>query len=165
MKFIKAFLALAVIAFSTQAMAQKQMPDVSLKTLEGDVVNIQDYAKNGKLTVISFWATWCSPCKRELDNIAEIFPDWVEAYDVELLAITVDNSRTFPKVKPMVDAKGWEYIVLSDATQDLQRALGFQTVPQTFVLDQEGNIVYTHSGYNTNDEYELEEILEKHSKK
>jgi len=49
------------------------IPSVDVKTLEGKTVNIQDYVGQGKITVISFWATWCSPCKRELDAISEMY--------------------------------------------------------------------------------------------
>lgn len=137
------------------------LPSVDIKTLDGKKVNIQDYVGDGKVTVISFWATWCSPCKRELDAIAEIYPDWQEEYGVELLAITIDDARGVAKVPAMVAAKGWDYTVLSDSKQDLQRALNFQTVPQTFLIDGAGEIIYTHSGYSPGDEYELEEAIKK----
>ena len=116
---------------------------------------------NGKITVISFWATWCSPCKRELDAIADIYPDWQEEFNVELLAITIDDARGVAKVPAMVASKGWEYTILSDSKQDLQRALNFQTVPQTFLLNEAGEIIYTHSGYSPGDEYELEDEIKK----
>ena len=137
------------------------IPSIDVKTLEGKVVNIQDYIGKGKVTVVSFWATWCSPCKRELDAIAEMYPDWQEKYDVELIAVTIDDSRAVAKVPAMVAAKGWEYTVLSDSKQKLQQALNFQTVPQTFLLDGDGEIVYSHSGYSPGDEYELEEEIKK----
>jgi thioredoxin-related protein len=63
------------------------------------------------------------------------------------------------KVPGMVGSKGWEYTVLSDSKQTLQQALNFQTIPQTFLVDGEGNIVYTHNGYNPGDEYELEDKI------
>jgi len=133
------------------------LPSIDIKTLEGQTVNILDYVGNGKITIISFWATWCSPCKRELDAIAEIYPDWQEEYGVDLLAITIDDARSLAKVPALVETKGWEYTVLSDASRDLQKALNFQTVPQTFLIDQNGGIVYTHTGYNPGDEFELED--------
>ena len=122
-------------------------------------VNIKDFVGKGKITVVSFWATWCSPCKRELDAIAEIYPDWQEEYDMEMIAVTIDDARGVAKVPAMVASKGWEYIVLSDSKQELQRALNFQTVPQTFLLNGAGEIIYTHSGYSPGDEYELEEKI------
>jgi len=163
MKFTKLILLLALFSVTSFATAQnsvkKTLPDVSIKNLDGETVNIQKYAQDGKITVISFWATWCHPCKRELDAIADLYPEWQEEYDVELVAITIDDARSMRKVKPMVETKGWEYTVLSDVNEDLKRSLNFQTVPMTFLLDQEGNIVYEHNSYTPGDEYELEDKI------
>lgn len=148
------FVFLAFLAFG-----QKGLPSVEVKTLDGQSVDIQQYAANGKITVISFWATWCSPCKKELDAIAELYDEWQKEYDMELVAITMDTQRALAKVKPMVESKGWPFIILSDANQALRNSLNFQAIPQTFLLDQEGNIVYSHSGYVPGDEYELEEKI------
>ena len=135
------------------------VPSVDIKTLEGKTVNIQDYTGKGKITVLSFWATWCSPCKRELDSISDIYEDWQKDYNMELVAVTIDDARSMAKVPALVETKGWEYTVLSDTKQALLQALNFQTVPQTFLVDQEGNIVYSHSGYSPGDELELEEKM------
>ena len=161
MKSFKLFAVLLLACFATATFAQKSLPSVNIKTLDGQSVDIQDYAKNGKITVLSFWATWCSPCKKELDAIADVYPDWVEEYDMELVAVTIDTRRALAKVGPMVQSKGWEYTILSDANKELQQALNFQTVPHTILLDQEGNIVYSHSGYVPGDEYELEDKIKK----
>ncbi|MBK8701767.1 MAG: TlpA family protein disulfide reductase [Saprospiraceae bacterium] len=142
-------------AFTTD----KKFPAASLKTLDGKTVNVQDYIGKGKPVIVSFWASWCSPCKRELDAMTEIFPEWQANYGVELLAITIDDSRGLAKVPGIVSSKAWPFTVLADTNQELQQALGFQTVPETFLLDGEGNIVYTHSGYNAGDEFELEEKI------
>ncbi|MDG1434480.1 MAG: TlpA disulfide reductase family protein [Saprospiraceae bacterium] len=159
MKLINILLVVFAFCFSSSVFAQKNLPNVNVKDLKGKTINIQDFAKNGKITVISFWATWCSPCKRELDAIAEIYPDWQENYNAEVVAVTIDNARAMAKVPGMVETKQWDYLILSDVNQDLQRALNFQSVPQTFLLNQEGNIVYTHTGYVSGDEYELEDKI------
>jgi len=78
---------------------------------------------------------------------------------VDFLAITIDNARALAKVPAMVASKGWEYTVLSDSKQELQRALNFQTIPQTFLLNEAGEIIYSHNGYNPGDEFELEEKI------
>ena len=153
--FLFGFLALGLTTFAQD----EGLPSVTVKTLEGESKDVQEYAENDKITVISFWATWCSPCKRELDAIQEVYEDWQEEYDMELVAISVDNARTFPRVKGVVETKGWSYEVLSDIQQELQRAMSFQDVPYTFILDKTGKIVYSHSGYNPGDENELEEKI------
>jgi len=139
--------------------AQSYIPNVDVKTLEGETINIQEFANNDKITVLSFWATWCSPCKRELDAIAEVYEEWQSEYNAELVAITIDDARALPKVKPMVESKRWEYTVLSDMKQELMRGLNFQNVPMTFLLNKEGEVVYTHAGYAPGDEYELEDKI------
>ena len=94
-----------------------------------------------------------------MDAIQEVYEEWQEEYDMELVAISVDNARTFPRVKGVVETKGWSYEVLSDIQQELQRAMSFQDVPYTFIIDKAGKIVYSHSGYNPGDENELEEKI------
>ena len=138
----------------------ERLPDELVTTLDGDKLNIAEYGENGKITVISFWATWCAPCKKELNNISDIYPDWQDAYDVELVAVSVDDARDVAKVKPYINGQGWEFEVLSDPNQDLQRALNFQSVPYTIVVDHEGDIMYEHNGYVEGDEYELEEVIQ-----
>lgn len=141
--------------------AGKTLPSVTLKRLNGETVNIQEYGRNGKITVLSFWASWCAPCKRELDAIADLYPEWQEQYGVEVIAITTDNARALSKVRPIVEQKGWPFEILSDPNQELQQALNFQAIPQTYVVDRKGEIVYEHAGYQPGDEYELEKVIEK----
>lgn len=156
-----AVMVLTVISVSSFDMPGNTIPEVNLKTLDGKTVNIKDYVNNDKVTVLSFWATWCSPCKRELDAISEIYEDWQDEYDVQLLAITIDDARSLAKVPALVETKGWEYTILADVKRELQKALNFQTVPQTFLLNKKGEIVYTHTGYSPGDEFELEDEIKK----
>ena len=139
--------------------ATKKLPNITITDLQGKPVNIVDFAANGKITVLSFWASWCSPCKRELDAIAELYPTWKEELNTQMAAITIDNARALTQVKPIIEEKGWEYHILVDSKQELQQALNFQAIPQTFVVDASGNIVYQHEGYTPGDEYELEKVL------
>ena len=159
MKLIKCCSVLLLLVFATSVMAQKSVPSIEVKTLKGKKVDIQDYAKNGKITVLSFWATWCSPCKKELDVLADLYPEWQDAYDMEIVAVTIDTRRAVAKVPGLVASKGWEFDILSDENQACQNALNFQTIPQTFLIDQDGNIAYIHNGYVPGDEYELEDKI------
>jgi cytochrome c biogenesis protein CcmG, thiol:disulfide interchange protein DsbE len=156
------FLLLCVFALSANAQTgTKALPSVKIKTLEGKTVDILDYTKKGKAVVFSFWATWCAPCKKELDNIGEVYEDWQKNYDVEVIAITIDDARNLPKIKPLVAQKKWKYTILSDVNSDLKRELNFPSVPQTFLVDKKGNIVYSHTGYAPGDEDELEKKIKK----
>lgn len=150
---------MALMSSFSNGVVNQTFPQVNLKTLDGQTVNTSDYIGNGNITVVSFWASWCSPCKRELDALTDFYQDWKDEHGVEIVAITIDNARGLAKVPSIVTSKGWEYTVLSDSKQDLQRALNFQTIPQTFLIDGDGNIIYSHNGYNPGDEYELEDQI------
>ncbi len=135
------------------------LPDVNLKDMNGNDINISEYGTNGKITIISFWATWCKPCIKELKNVNALLEEWQEEYDVELVAVSVDDSRNSVKVKPMVNALNWDFDILMDPNGDLQRAMNVANPPVTFLIDQKGNIVYTHTGYVEGDEYDLEDHI------
>ena len=96
--------------------------------------------------------------------MAELYDDWKKKYNMQIVAISIDDSRNSTKVKPIVDGQRWEYDVLLDVNQDLKRQMNIQSVPFTVLLNTSGKIVYTHSGYVDGDEYILEEDLQKLSK-
>lgn len=152
-------LTLAFVVTSAFTNIGNTIPSVTIKSLDGTSVDIQDYTGNGKITVISFWATWCSPCKKELDTISKMYPEWQKKYNMELIAVSIDDERSLKRVPKLVESKGWPYTILSDTESALPKALKFQTVPQTFLVDQDGEIVYSHSGYTEGDELELEEKI------
>lgn len=136
-----------------------QLPSIVLKDIDGKDVDIASYGTNGKITIISFWATWCKPCIKELKNMSELMEDWADEYNVELVAISTDDSRNINKVKPFASGMGWDFDILLDPNADAQRALNVANPPVTFLIDQHGKIVYTHTGYVEGDEYELEEHI------
>ena len=151
----------AIAFFTVSSFSQNRtLPSVKVKNLKGSLVNIQTIENDGKPIVISFWATWCKPCKKELNAIAEVYEEWQDNTGVKLVAISIDDSRSSSKVKPYVNSSGWEYEIYLDPNRDLSRSLGVSTVPHTFLLDGNGNIVWEHRGYIEGDEEELLEQIE-----
>lgn len=153
MKKLAAFFALLFVV--STSFAQEKLPNVVLKDINGNSINLSELSNNGKPIVINFWATWCAPCKRELNTISELYTDWVEETGVKIYAVSVDDQRTVDKVKPYANAQGWEYEILLDTNGDLKRAIGVNNVPFTLLLDGKGNIVWKHNNYNPGDEEEL----------
>ena len=139
--------------------AKQTLPSVTLKNTEGENVDVSTYATNGKIAIISFWATWCKPCIKELRNINDVLDDWIEDYNVELVAVSVDDSRNSARVKPFADGQGWDFDILLDPNGELQRDLNVTNPPVTFLVDQNGKIVYTHTGYLEGDELDLEDKI------
>lgn len=138
----------------------KELPSVELKTMDGKSINTAELGFKGPV-VISFWATWCSPCKRELNTIHELYTDWQEETGVNLVAVTIDDQKTMSSVPVYVNGKGWEYLVLMDPNGDFKRAMGVNNVPHTFLVDTDGKIVYSHNNYAPGDEEKLYEEIKK----
>ncbi len=143
----------------------KKIPSVTLRTINGTKVNSADFANDGKPYVINFWATWCAPCKKELDNIADKYSDWQSETGVKIIAISIDDTRTSSKVGTTVESKGWEFEVYLDENKDFARAMNVGNPPYTFLVDGNGNIVYEHIGYAEGDEDELYEKIKELTKK
>lgn len=145
---------LFVTALSAQS-AGKKIPSVSVKDLKGNTINTSAFSNNGNPIVISFWATWCGPCKKELNTIAETYEEWQEETGVKVIAISIDDARSASRVAPYVNSQSWEYEVYLDSNQDFKRAMNVNNVPHTFLIDGNGNIVWQHNNYTPGDEEEL----------
>lgn len=164
MKQFLSFFLVVLIGMSSYAQDQeakgKKVPSVDLKDLKGKTVNTASMGLKGPV-VISFWATWCAPCKRELNTINELYTDWQEETGVTLVAVSIDDEKTKHQVPVYVNGKGWDYIVLLDPNGDFKRAMGVNNVPHTFLVDENGTIVYSHNSYSPGDEENLyKKILE-----
>lgn len=141
--------------------ASAQMPTVTLTDIDGNKVSTDTLSAPGRPVIVSFFATWCKPCMRELSAIAEVYDEWQADTGVELIAISIDEAQTSQRVKPLVDANGWPYRVLLDPSGELKRALGIQLIPFVMILDEKGQIVYKHNGYTDGAENELlDKLLE-----
>ncbi len=136
-----------------------EMPSVMLQDLNGNTINSSEISNDGNPIVISFWATWCKPCRQELNTIAEDYQDLQDETGTKLIAVSIDDERNKSKVRPVVDASGWEYDVWLDTNSDLKRAMGVNYPPQTFVINGEGKIVYSHVGFVPGDEQALYDFL------
>ena len=135
-------------------LSYSQLPNVVVKDLNGNSVNLSELKLDHPI-IISFWATWCAPCKRELNAINEVYEEWQSETGVEVIAISIDDQKTINSVPVYVNGKGWEYLVLMDTNGDIKRAMGVNNVPHTFLIDKNGNIVYSHNNYAPGDEEKL----------
>jgi len=153
---------ICIFAFSQDR--SKKVPSAKVKDLQGKMVDTGDISNNGKPMIISFWATWCGPCKKELNAISDVFDDWSEETGVKLLAFSIDDARSSARVMPYVNAQAWDFDVYLDYNQDFKRAMNVNNVPHTFLVDGKGNVVWQHNNYSPGDEEELHEELLKLTK-
>jgi cytochrome c biogenesis protein CcmG, thiol:disulfide interchange protein DsbE len=147
--------------FVTPLGAQTSLPNLFARSLEGKEVRLADFLKEGKPLVISFWATWCNPCVEELEAVSQRFESWQKEIDFKFVAISVDDARSTSKVRSFVSGREWPFTVLLDANQDIMKAMNISSVPFTMILNREGVVKYSHSGYIPGDENTIIKELKK----
>lgn len=156
---MKKLLSLVVLLMAVATASAQQLPDVKIENAQGKEISMRAVAP-GKPMIISFWSTSCKPCIQELNAINDVIEDWREEADFVVVAVSVDDARLKATAKAMATARGWDFICIYDDNQDLKRAMNVSLTPQSFVVDANGKIVYSHSGYTPGSEEELfEEIL------
>jgi cytochrome c biogenesis protein CcmG, thiol:disulfide interchange protein DsbE len=146
---------------SSSKEAARKLPAVDVKTPESKIINTETFSNDGKPIVICFWATWCKPCIEELNAINEHYEEWQKESGVKVIAISIDDARTLSRVGPFANGKNWEYEIYVDPNGDFKRAMNVNMPPQSFVLNKDREIVWTHVSYTPGDEKKLHEVINK----
>ena len=150
----KILLILAALFICAEVMAQ--VPSVKVENGKGEIVNTASLVDGKTPMIISFWAVTCKPCIRELDEINDLLPDWLEEAKFRVVAISTDDSRFSAQARALVEGHGWnDFTVLYDKNQAFMRAMNVSFTPQVFVVDKDGNVVYSHTVYTPGSEAEL----------
>ena len=151
----------AVCICLSAAVAHAQtLPDVKVETAQGKEVSVRSLL-SGKPFVISYWSRACKPCIQELNAINDMMEEWRQEADFDVVAVSVDDVRMQAAAKAKAASYGWDFICIYDTNQELKRAMNVNLTPQSFVVDKDGKIVFSHSGYTPGSEELLfEKILE-----
>jgi cytochrome c biogenesis protein CcmG/thiol:disulfide interchange protein DsbE len=159
LKLILLLLFLFIFPFSVHPEEKKsQAPNFVAENLDGKKVELKELLGEGPV-LISFWATWCKPCIKELNELQKVYEKYKEK-DFEILAIDVDGPRSISKVKPMVKGLKWEFPILWDKSKDIYRKYHVLGIPHTVLIDKLGEIRYTHTTYRPGDEEVIKKKIE-----
>lgn len=159
MKKILSILAVSCFAFGNVNAQDggSDLPNTQVTSLTGKKVAFNSTVEKGKVTLISFWATWCVPCKKEIKSIRENMPAWQAETPFNYMTVSVDDARAMAQVRGYAKSQGWEFPTYLDPNSDLKRSLNFQNVPFVIIVDKEGKVAFQHSGYEEGGELELYE--------
>lgn len=144
--------------WAAPAQAAPAVADWTLETAGGGTVNFHETLAEGPV-VMSFWATWCKPCLKEMPHLNRLAAEYEGR--VTFLAVNTDNSKSVAKVAPMLSAKGFDNLIVpldtgAEVASQLQVA---GIVPFLIIFDEQGREVYRHVGYKEGDEEELAHFL------
>jgi peroxiredoxin len=127
------------------AILHKPAPDFRLPALDGRTISLADY--RGKKVVVSFWASWCGPCRLELPVLRSFFDKtYRRDGDFELLTINLDEDRE--AAEAAAEQEKLPFPVLLDPTQKTAAAFGVYGIPALFVINKTGHVDYGGYGFN-----------------
>jgi thiol-disulfide isomerase/thioredoxin len=133
-------IATATLAGSTQLKTGDGFPDLTKFKLEGQVPD----SLAGKVVIVDFWASWCSPCKASFPVLNELQKTYGDK--VVVIGVNVDDKRT--EMDGFLKQHAADFTVVRDADKQLVAQANINTMPTSFVLDGAGKVRSIHSGFH-----------------
>jgi len=138
-----------------------EMPDFTLKTLEGKTVSSDDLF--GKVVLVNFFATWCVPCNQELPAVEkEIWAKFKDNKDFVLLII--DRGEKPDVIQKHIDKKKWTMPFYLDESKAVYALFAKQFIPRNYLFDRSGELLLSSRGYNKDDLEILQREIERQLK-
>ena len=135
----------------------KTAPDFSLTSLDGQTVALADY-KGKKKLVLSYWASWCGPCRLEMPSLKEFYEKYHNNdSDFELLAISIDDNRG--DAESYATKEKLPFPVLLDLQSKVADAYSVNAIPTVFVIDRDGTVIFANTGFDQMLEFQLAQKL------
>ena len=156
MQLFKRFILVATIFTAMYADKQRNimLPDLSVRLLDGKQVRLSVLLEEGPL-LVSFWATWCAPCKKEMRFLEEFHQKYNEN-SFRVLAISTDSPKSMSKVKSYIRAKKYTFLVGIDPNQEIAKKMNALLMPTTLILNKDRKVSWYHQGFIPGDEKEIE---------
>jgi peroxiredoxin len=143
------------IESTTLVKAGEMAPDFIVEMLDGSKVTLVE--NRGKVVLVSFWATWCPPCRLELSHMQKDVIDRFAGEDLVVLPISRGEERK--TVESYISKMGYTFPVGLDTTQAIYSKYASNYVPRSVVIDREGMVVYVGVGYDEQIAKEIEQAI------
>lgn len=131
---------LAIKAYLQKDLAAGSVPSITGTLLSEQAVDLESY--RGEPLLLHFWATWCKVCKLEENSIDAISKDHA------VLTVAM-NSGTNSDINDYLKDNNLSFPVINDNNGKLAQQFGVSGVPTSFIINPDGEIVYTEVGYTT----------------
>ena len=137
--------------------AREAAPDVTFKPLAEGQPSVSLKDLKGKVVLLDFWATWCSPCRMTMPEIQSLHNQFGDK-GLQVLAISDEPARV---VKPYVERNRFTYPFFIDATGEVNQAFDVRSLPTTILLDKDGKVLARISGWSSTVTKDLENAIAK----
>lgn len=131
-----------LLATAKSNLGDNTAPDFTLYTLDGEEIRLSDYL--GKVVILDFWATWCAPCRKGIPDLISIQNEYKD--ELVVIGISLDQPATQDELIPFIETYGINYPVVLGNIEVSDAYGNIQAIPTSFIIDQEGNIIYKHIG-------------------
>ena len=152
------FLMTGMPVFAQQEQPAQPFPfHVTLTRTDSTQTDSKNVLSTGKPTVLAFWLTTCVPCIAEFGAYSQNYAQWKEQADFNMVGISIDFPERFKKIGPMAAEKKWPFPVYWDSARAFKTLLpgGLNGLPQVFLFDKNGTLVWQHKGFYQGMEKEL----------
>ena len=132
--------------------AGEPAPDFIGYSSDGQRLSVSSYA--GKVIVLSFWASWCGPCRKELP-LLEGIARTAGMDRVQVLAVNIESLEVYRKL--IRRKSDLQMLIASDAGKEAQQSYGVHGIPHMVIIGKDGRVVRVHRGYS---EAGVDEVIE-----
>jgi thiol-disulfide isomerase/thioredoxin len=174
----KIFLILAFTLYLLPLQAQSSVENSTLNLYDLDItffrpadssqISSKSVIKRGKEPVVLvFWLTTCQPCLREMDTYGKAFASWKKEAKFNMLAVSIDYPNRFKRINAILKEKSLPFDAYWDAHRGFKEVLpgGLNGLPQVFLFNPGGQLVWQHKGFMPGDEQELFRQIKNHQQK
>lgn len=137
--------------------ANQRIQSITFEDINGNKVNTNELLKKGPI-VIDFWATFCAPCMKSLPAYNKLATKYK---NVTFIAVSSDSPKAKDKVIRTVKSMKLNMLTTIDASRSIQKIFNVKEIPETYLINQKGEIVFQHNGFIPGDESKLDKEIDK----
>jgi|TARA_B110000211_G_C14003831_1_gene519830 peroxiredoxin len=104
--------------------------------MDGKTVNLKDY--RGRFVLLNFWATWCSPCLKEMPDLEKAYRQMGKE---KLVVLAVGMGESVEKIKAFFNKYGFSFPLLADKKMEITKLYGVRNIPVTYLIDPAGIVL------------------------
>ncbi|GAG71093.1 unnamed protein product [marine sediment metagenome] len=145
--FLVAFVISAIISLFILTGCKSSYGDFKLMDLDGNEMSLSDF--NGKIVVLNFWATWCSPCRVEIPYFIEVYNKYKDK-GVQFIGVSNEDAST---LRSFAEDYNINYPILIDNAGVIEE-WGIRAIPTTFILNKDGKVIFKNIGMMTREQLE-----------